>query len=133
MRSWGIRHDRFEIYSPRSQTAGRQAGFFGDFFDLMRLTEHQIRVVKLRAAECFGPGADVWLFGSRVDDSERGGDIDLYIETSHRLADAAWRALRLNGVLQQAFGAQHIDIITRGSDEPMKAIHEEAKKWGVRL
>lgn len=58
----------------------------------MRLTEDQIRVVKLRAAEYFGPDADVWLFGSRVDDSERGGDIDLYIETSRRLADAAWRA-----------------------------------------
>lgn len=99
----------------------------------MRLTEEQIRMVKLRAAECFGPDAEVWLFGSRVDNSERGGDVDLYIETSQRLADAAWRTLRLNGALQQAFGAQRIDIILRGSDEPMTAIHEEAKKSGVRL
>ena len=99
----------------------------------MRLTNTQVRTIKARAAECFGPDAQVWLFGSRVDDDAHGGDIDLYVELAEPLTDAAWRALRFNGALQQAFGAQRIDVITRGPSEPLKPIHETAKRSGVAL
>ena len=99
----------------------------------MRLTDTQVRIIKARAAECFGPNTKVWLFGSRVDDDARGGDIDLYVELTEPFTDAAWRALRFNGALQQAFGAQHIDVITRGPSEPLKPIHETAKRSGVAL
>ncbi|MGH8583380.1 MAG: nucleotidyltransferase domain-containing protein [Gammaproteobacteria bacterium] len=99
----------------------------------MRLTDTQVRIIKTRAAECFGPNAHVWLFGSRVDDDARGGDIDLYVELSEPINDAAWRAPRFNGALQQAFGAQRIDIVTRGPGEPLKPIHETAKRTGVAL
>ena len=99
----------------------------------MRLTDDQVRIIKARAAECFGPNAHVWLFGSRVDDDARGGDIDLYVELAEPLTDAAWQALRFNGALQQAFGAQRIDVITHGPSEPLKPIHEMAKRTGVAL
>lgn len=45
----------------------------------MRLTPEQIRSIKQVAAEVFGSDAHVYLFGSRVDDQARSGDIDLYI------------------------------------------------------
>ena len=99
----------------------------------MRLTDTQVRIIKARAAECFGSNAKIWLFGSRVDDKALGGDIDLYVELTEPLTDSAWRALRFNGALQQAFGAQHIDVITREPSEPLKPIHETAKRSGVAL
>ena len=43
----------------------------------MRLTQRQIQAIKQVAAEVFGCNAKTYLFGSRVDDSQRGGDIDL--------------------------------------------------------
>jgi predicted nucleotidyltransferase len=99
----------------------------------MRLTDTQVRIIKARAADCFGSNAKIWLFGSRVDDEARGGDIDLYVELAEPLADSAWCALRFNGALQQAFGAQRIDVVTRGPSEPLKPIHETAKRSGVAL
>ena len=47
----------------------------------MRLTPDEVAAIKTAAAGAFGATAVVRLFGSRVDDSLRGGDIDLLIET----------------------------------------------------
>lgn len=43
----------------------------------MRLTMHEVAEMKAAAREAFGETEVVRLFGSRVDDSLRGGDIDL--------------------------------------------------------
>ena len=68
---------------------------------------------------------------SRVDDKARGGDIDLYVELTE--PSVARCTLRFNGTLQQLFGAQRIDVITRGPSEPLKPIHETAKRTGIVL
>ena len=43
----------------------------------MRLTDRQIKVIREEVARILGPDAEVWLFGSSVDDNARGGDVDL--------------------------------------------------------
>lgn len=43
----------------------------------MRLTPAQVKSIKQVAAEVLGEQARLMLFGSRVDDLRRGGDIDL--------------------------------------------------------
>ncbi len=43
----------------------------------MRLTPYQIEALKSTAKEVFGVRSKLLLFGSRVDDSQRGRDIDL--------------------------------------------------------
>lgn len=45
----------------------------------MRLTPLQIKCIKQVAADVLGDQARLMLFGSRVDDTRRGGDIDLYV------------------------------------------------------
>lgn len=51
----------------------------------MRLDPDQSAFIKRTIADHFGGGARVWLFGSRVDDSRRGGDVDLYVEPEIRV------------------------------------------------
>ena len=48
----------------------------------MRLTDEQVAAIKRAAAEVFGGDAVVRLYGSRVDDRRRGGDIDLHFEVA---------------------------------------------------
>ncbi len=44
----------------------------------MRLSTKEIELIKIKVKIIFGESI-VYLFGSRVDDTKRGGDIDLYI------------------------------------------------------
>lgn len=101
----------------------------------MRLTPAQVDTIRETARRCFGPDAEVWLFGSRVDDTRRGGDIDLYIETDLGTADACWDAeRRFLGALYLALGEQKIDVVVkRRSDGRQRPIHQVARAQGVQL
>ena len=48
----------------------------------MRLSPEDIATIRHLVQERFGPDAGIWLFGSRLDDSARGGDVDLYVESA---------------------------------------------------
>ena len=52
----------------------------------MRLTPSQIHAITETVSRLTGGTAEVFLFGSRLDDRARGGDIDLLIETNIHLA-----------------------------------------------
>lgn len=45
----------------------------------MHLTTFEVKVIQQNVKTVFGDAAKVYLFGSRVDDSKKGGDIDLYV------------------------------------------------------
>jgi uncharacterized protein len=78
----------------------------------MRLTATQIHAIKTATHAVLGEGAQVSLFGSRVDDARRGGDIDLYI-TGTNLSMVAQLDAKLDLLvkLKQALGEQRIDIV----------------------
>ncbi len=48
----------------------------------MRLQDFEINSIKLIATHIFGNDSKVFLFGSRIYDDIKGGDIDLYIQAS---------------------------------------------------
>ena len=49
----------------------------------MRLTPAQVDIIKRTAQSVLGSGIRITLFGSRVSDAGKGGDVDLYIEAPH--------------------------------------------------
>ena len=72
------------------------------------------------------------LFGSRVDDAGRGGDIDLYIETDLAAQDAFERETRMAAELYRVLGDRKVDIVvnTGRLDLP---IYRVARAQGVWL
>ena len=75
----------------------------------------------------------LYLFGSRVDDSKKGGDIDLYIETTTKDYNYQ-KILELNAKIQEDIGYQKIDIVVNQIDKNQdKLIYNNAKSTGVFL
>lgn len=98
----------------------------------MRLEEAEITAIKAAAAHAFGPDAVVRVFGSRVDDVRKGGDIDLHVEVAPEID--VWRARnRFEDNLFARIERQRVDVIVRKRDEPPGGIDLIAHRDGVRL
>ncbi|MBE7565677.1 nucleotidyltransferase domain-containing protein [Acidithiobacillus thiooxidans] len=94
----------------------------------MRLSPLQIAQIRQSAAESFGPEARVWLFGSRVDDRKRGGDIDLLVQTRALSSDVALRCkICMLGLLESRLGEQKIDLVIEqpNDDSPIVRVAHE--------
>ena len=99
----------------------------------MRLSSHTQQIIHDTVAEIFGPDASVMLFGSRIDDNARGGDIDLLVKSDKPMADSRRKALRLAARLQLRLGDQPIDVLTVDPQTELQTIHKEGLRTGVRL
>lgn len=73
---------------------------------------------------------EIYLFGSRVDDTKKGGDIDLYLKTEDK-TDLFKKKIKFLSSIKQELGEQKIDIVF--SKDDTRLIEKEAIKWGIKL
>ncbi|QOC23763.1 nucleotidyltransferase domain-containing protein [Wenzhouxiangella sp. AB-CW3] len=100
----------------------------------MRLSTEQVEIIKQTASEAFGDDVRVWLFGSRLDDSRRGGDIDLLIEAPGRDSRELARArIRFLARLKLKLGDRRIDVIASSGQTPVPHIVKIARQTGTPL
>ncbi len=93
----------------------------------MRLTVEEQQVIREVVADT-DPQAEVYLFGSRARDEERGGDIDLLI-MSQRIGPNERRKMKLR--LMDGLGERKIDlVVAKDTEQPFVRI---ARAEGVRL
>lgn len=97
----------------------------------MRLTDAEITIIKMEATKVFGPGTRIFLFGSRVDDSRKGGDIDLYVEVEHpvQLQDK----ISFITHLKMTLGDQKIDVVVNAPNKKDQRIFHIARQTGIEL
>ena len=85
----------------------------------MRITENEKNII-CNAVNIQDTDAKIYLFGSRADDSKKGGDIDLLI-ISQKLTQKDIRKIRRNII--DKIGEQKIDIIlAKNSQKPFTRI-----------
>ena len=99
----------------------------------MRLSAQQAQAIRHVAHRFLGQEARVRLFGSRAQDSLRGGDIDLFFETDTALSNRAQTICQLSGALTMALGDRKIDVILKDANTPEAPIFAIAKRTGVML
>jgi len=95
----------------------------------MRITEHEKNVI-IDAVQSTDPNAKVWLFGSRVDDNKKGGDIDIAI-FSEKIDKDVMQKIQVKRFICDRIGEQKIDIVTTNSGK--EAIFKLAVAEGIQL
>ncbi|MEN8128645.1 MAG: nucleotidyltransferase domain-containing protein [Pseudomonadota bacterium] len=99
----------------------------------MRLSSQMQTIIRDTVHEVFGLEATVFVFGSRIDDNAKGGDIDLLIQSANPIQRREHKALQLVAKLQIRLGDQPIDVLVLDPQTPRQPVHEEALSVGVRL
>lgn len=81
----------------------------------MRITEQEKSII-IQSISCIDPSAHVYLFGSRVDDEKRGGDIDILVVSSRITFDDK---LEIKKNLFVSLEEQKIDLVIKSTyDDP---------------
>ena len=99
----------------------------------MRISSQEAVIIKDTVTSVVGDSCHVTLFGSRVDDTAKGGDIDLLVEVPEAQLNRASTASRLAASLQIRLGDRRIDVILVDPATPKQDIHKHARQQGVRL
>ena len=100
----------------------------------MRLTGFQKTKIVDAITKQFGQDAEIYLFGSRVDDNKKGGDIDLLVVVHEDNGDNELKKIKSITGIQFAIGDQKIDlIVTPDISRDQRLVVREAVRTGVRL
>ena len=99
----------------------------------MRLTPSELAAVRDTVRNVAGTSATVRLFGSRVDDSARGGDIDLLVELETPVDSAVRMSARIGARLQQVLGDRRIDLLIAAPNLQDSPVHRVARESGVQV
>ncbi|NPA11276.1 MAG: nucleotidyltransferase domain-containing protein [Epsilonproteobacteria bacterium] len=95
----------------------------------VRLRDYEIEAIRECAKEVF-KNPEIWIFGSRANLNEKGGDIDIYIRVEYE--PDIWDKNRYYAKLIRKIGEQKIDIVIDYPQKVKDLIDKEALK-GVRI
>jgi predicted nucleotidyltransferase len=96
----------------------------------MRLTPQQVSAIIDTTQAVAGANSDVWLYGSRLDDSRRGGDVDLMVESNPpvNLLQRARIKIALEAKLNRP-----VDVLALTAGAPASPFTQIAMAKAVRL
>ena len=99
----------------------------------MRLSPEHRLALKLHFARELGADCAVLLFGSRVDNTRRGGDVDLLVQSPRVLSNHAWLASRLAARAERLLGGRRVDVLLLDPQTPIQSVHTAALATGLAL
>ena len=99
----------------------------------MRLSEFEIESIKSVAGHHFGADVQVFLFGSRTNNLERGGDIDLFIRNPNNEHLKIRSKIEFITELIQLIGEQKIDVVLDNPDKKDSMLFRTINQTRIQL
>lgn len=99
----------------------------------MRLTDDQIQAIRQLAHQVAGSQSRVRVFGSRLDDAVRGGDLDLMLEVPDPVENPALMAAQMAARVSRVMHGRKVDVLLCAPNLMRLPIHDIAFKEGVLL
>ena len=96
----------------------------------MRLSSNEINIIKKIILK-YIPDAKIMLFGSRVDDNKRGGDIDIFVETKQNIT--LKEQITILAKIEWLGVDRKVDLIIKTPDSKEQQIFNTIKKEGILL
>lgn len=100
----------------------------------MRITSEEIDIIKKLVSDVYGAQAKVYLFGSRTDDTLRGGDIDLLINSELKERLNLENKIYFLAQLKQLIGDQRIDVVYDNQrTRQQQSFYKSLKQQSIQL
>jgi len=99
----------------------------------MRLSPHSQAIIHQAVAQRWGDRAQVRLFGSRLDDAAKGGDIDLHVQVQCAVDNPIWEASLLSAQLQRQLEGRKVDVRLLSGQQTRLTLDDIALSEGVLL
>ncbi len=99
----------------------------------MRLQPEDILMIRQMTRDVIGFDAPVRLFGSRLNDEGRGGDVDLFLELSTPPDNPVLLAATLAGKISRRMHGRKVDVLIAAPGLMNFPIHDIARQEGVIL
>lgn len=98
----------------------------------MRLNLAEISIIQNAFHVLFSEGS-IYLFGSRVDDSKRGGNIDLLVDVPAPINNPALTAAQLSAKISRQMHGRKADVLLSAPTLIRSPIHDIAFQQGQKL
>lgn len=105
----------------------------GEVSERMRLTNDQIQMIRRFTSQVAGGQSRVRIFGSRLDDQSKGGDVDLLVELAEPVENPALMAAQLSAYISRAMCGRKVDVLLSAPNLMRLPIHDIAVKEGKLL
>ena len=99
----------------------------------MRIEHRIAKAIPKLAQDIFGQPVEVRLFGSRLDDQARGGDLDIYIESTSAIKQPAYLSSVLAARVSRLLNGRSVDVLLKAPNLKETDIHRIAKEQGELL
>lgn len=96
----------------------------------MRLTSEEISIIKNIILK-YVPDAKIMLFGSRVDDTKKGGDIDIFVQTEQNIT--LKEQIKILAKIEILGVERRVDLIFKTPNSKEQSIFDTITKSGILL
>ena len=99
----------------------------------MRLKESYRSMIVEQVKALAGDQTQVKLFGSRVDDNSKGGDVDLLIVVPQVVSNPITLAAKISVQIMKKMNGRKIDVLLDAPNLETLPIHRIAREQGILL